>query len=156
MASSRMFQMVLPAIFTAFRRLRLWGFARRCLLVSSFDCHAAFIPIPTPGPAQNGRSERGASSAAVESMTAAMSVATSLMQVPSGIGGHATTIVFATWYRRFGPAINHLRSAVSGVSLALSLFVRFVALMRTCVGCGLWRTRDCKPILVPPKRVGGH
>ena len=40
-----------PAIFTAFRRLLLWGSARRCLLTSSLCCHAAFISASTPGPA---------------------------------------------------------------------------------------------------------
>ena len=43
-----------------------------------------------------------------------------LMQVPSGIDDSAATIAFATWYRRFGPVINHLRSAVFGVSLVLT------------------------------------
>ena len=39
-----------------------------------------------------------------------------MMQVSSGIGGSAATIVFATWHRRFGSAINRLTSAVFGVS----------------------------------------
>ena len=73
----------LPAIFTTFRRLLLWDSTRRCLLVSSFSCHAALISASTPGPAHQpcaprGRLERVTNSAAVESMTSAMSVAMSL------------------------------------------------------------------------------
>ena len=41
------------------------------------------------------------------------------MQGPSGICGRAVTISFATWHRRFGSAINRLRSAMFGVSLEL-------------------------------------
>ena len=98
-AALRTFRRFFLAIFTAFRRLLLWGSARRCLLASSLCCHAAFISASTPGPAQQpcaprGRLERGTKSAAVESMTSAMSVAMSLMQAPSGIGGSASTIVF--------------------------------------------------------------
>ena len=63
-------------------------------------------------------------------MTSAISVAMSLMQVPSGIGGSASTIGFATWHRRFGSVINRLRSANFGVSLVLSLFLRFGADLR--------------------------
>ena len=91
-----------PVIFTAFRRLLLWGSARWCLLDSFLCCHAAFISASTPGPAhqpcapRGGCLERGANSAAVENTTLAMSVAMSLMQVPSGIGGSASTIAFAT------------------------------------------------------------
>ena len=64
---------VFPAIFTTFRRMLVWGSARRCLLASSLCCHAAFISASTPGPAHQlcaprGRSERGTSSAAVERM----------------------------------------------------------------------------------------
>ena len=59
-----------------------------------------------------------------------MSVAMPLMQVPSGIGGSAATIAFATWHRRFGSVINRLRSASFGVSLVLSLFFRFGANLR--------------------------
>ena len=66
----------------------------------------------------------------MESMTSTMSVAMSLLQAPSGIGGSATTIAFATWYQRFESAINRLRSTVFGVSLALSLFLRFGADLR--------------------------
>ena len=63
---------------------------------------------------------------AVESMTSAISVAMSLMQVMSGICGSAATIAFATWHRKFGSAIEHLRSTVFGVSLIpLSLIDRF-------------------------------
>ena len=93
---------IFPAISTAFRKLLLWwGSARRCLLASSLCCHAAFISASTPGPAHQpcaprGRLERGTNSAAVESMTSAMSVAMSLMQVPSGIGGSAPNIAFAS------------------------------------------------------------
>ena len=126
---------VFPAIFTTFRRLLLWGSARRCLLASSLCCYAAFILASTPGPthqpyALRGRIERGTNSAAVESMTSAMSVVTSPMQVPSGNGDSASTIAFATWHRRFGLVINHLRSASFGVSLVLSLFLRFGADLR--------------------------
>ena len=87
----RIFPRFFLAIFTTFRRLLLWGSARRCLLASSLCCHAAFISASTPGPAHQpyaprGRLERGTNSAAVESMTSAMSVAMSPMPVPSGIG----------------------------------------------------------------------
>ena len=57
------------------------------------------------------------------------------------------------WHRRFGSAINRLRSALFGVSLALS---STFGLVRTCVECGLSHTRDCDPILMHPKRAGGH
>ena len=60
-------------------------------------------------------------------MKSAMSVAMSLMQVPSGIGGSASTIAFANWHRRFGSVINRLRSAGFGVSVVLSFFLRFGA-----------------------------
>ena len=121
-------------------------------------CHAAFISASTPSPAHQtcaprGRLERGTSSAAVESMTSAMSVAMSLMQVPLGIGGSASTIVIASWNRRFGSVTNRLRSASFGVSLVLSSFFRFGT---DRVGCGLWRTRDCDPIMVPLREGGGH
>ena len=53
-----------------------------------------------------------------------------LTQVSSGICGSAVTIVLAALYRRFGPAIIHLRSAGSGVSSLLSLFLRFGADLR--------------------------
>ena len=124
-----------PAIFTAFRTLPLWGSERRYLLASSLCCHAAFISASTPGLAHQpcaprGRLERGTISAAVESMTSAMLVAMSPMLVPSGIGGSASTIAFATWHRRFGSVINRLRSASFGVSLVLSLFLRFGADLR--------------------------
>ena len=81
-----------PAIFTAFRRLLLWDSARRVLLASSLCCHAALISAFTLGPAHQpcapfGRLEGRNDSAAVESMMPTMSVAISLMQVPSGIGG---------------------------------------------------------------------
>ena len=81
-----------PAIFTAFRRLLLWDSARRVLLASSLCCHAALISAFTLGPAHQpcapfGRLEGRNDSAAVESMMSTMSVAISLMQVPSGIGG---------------------------------------------------------------------
>ena len=112
---------VFPAIFTAFRKLLLWGFARECLLASSLCCHAAFVSASTPGPAHQPCAlrrplERGTISAEVESMTTAMSVAMSLMQVPLGVGGCASTIVFATLNQRFGSVINPLRSASFGVS----------------------------------------
>ena len=75
-AALRTFLRYFPAIFTAFRRLLLWGSARRCLLAPSLCCHAAFISASTPGPAHQpcaprGRLERGTKSAAVESMTSA-------------------------------------------------------------------------------------
>ena len=109
------------AIFTAFRRLLFSGSVRRCLLATYLCCHAAFISASTPSPAHQPcaprrRLERGSSSAAVESMTSAMSVAMSPMQVTSRIGDSAAAIAFATWHRRFGSAINRLRSAVFGVS----------------------------------------
>ena len=63
-------------------------------------------------------------------MTSVMSVAMSLMQVPSGIGDSASTIAFATWNRRFGSVINRLRSASFGVFLVMSLFLRFDADLR--------------------------
>ena len=134
-AALRTFRRFFPAIFTAFRRLLLWGSARWCLLASSFCCHAAFISASTPGPAHQpcaprGRLERGTKSAGVESMTSAMLVAMSLLQMPSGIGGSASTIAFTTWNRRFRSVINRLRSASFGVSLVLSLFLRFGADLR--------------------------
>ena len=46
----RTFRSFFPAIFTAFRRLLLWGSARRCLLASSLSCHAEFISASTPCP----------------------------------------------------------------------------------------------------------
>ena len=60
-----------PAIFTAFRRLLLWGSARKCLLASSLCCQAAFVSASTSGPAHQpcaprGRLERGTNSAPVE------------------------------------------------------------------------------------------
>ena len=124
-----------PAIFTTFRRLLLWGSARMYLPASSLRCHAAFISASTPGPAYQpcaprGRLERGTNSSAGESMTSAMSVAMSLIQVPSGIGGSESTIAFATWNRRFGSVIDRLRSVSFGVSLVLSLFLRFGADLR--------------------------
>ena len=67
---------------------------------------------------------------AVKSTTSAMSVAMSLLQVPPGIGGSASTIAFVTWHRRLGSVINCLRSASFGVSLVLSLFLRFGADLR--------------------------
>ena len=76
-------------------------------LLASFLCfHAAFISASTPGPthqpcASCGRLEFGASSAAVESMASAMSLAMSLMQLSSEIGGSVATITFATWHLRF-------------------------------------------------------
>ena len=92
---------VCPVIFAAFRRLLLWGSARRCLLAAPPFCHAAFISASTPGPAHQPcaprwRLERGTNSAAVESMTLAMSMALSPMQMPSEIGGGASPIAFAT------------------------------------------------------------
>ena len=60
-------------------------------------------------------------------MTSAMSMAMSLMQVPSGIGDSAAIIAFATWHRRSGSVVNRLRSAVFGVFLVLSRFLRFGA-----------------------------
>ena len=129
----------------------MWGFARRGLLASFLCCHAAFISASTPGPAHQpcaprGCSERSTKSAAVESMTSVMSVAMSLMQVPSGIGGSASTIVFATWHRRCGSVINLLRS----VSFEVPWYcLSSSGLVRTYVGCGLSCTPDCHPILVP-------
>ena len=63
-------------------------------------------------------------------MTSAMSVAMSLIQVPSGIGGSASITVFAAWHQRLGSVINHLRSASFGVSLVLFLFLWFGADLR--------------------------
>ena len=124
-----------PGIFTAFQRLLLWGSARRRLLACSLCFHAAFISPSTRGPAHKpcaprGRSERDTSSAVVERMTSAISVAMSLMRVPPGTDGSVATIAFATWRRRLGSASNCLRSAVLGVSLVLSLFLRFGADLR--------------------------
>ena len=129
---------------------------RRGLLTSSLCCHAAFISASIPGPAHQpcvprGRLKRGASSAAVESMALAMLGAMLLMQVSSGIGGSAATVAFATWHRRFA-AINRLRSAVFGVSLVLSLSLRFGADLR---GMRIF-ARDCDPIIAPLKGAGGH
>ena len=131
-AALRTFRNVLPAISTAFRRSLLLGSERRRLLASSFCCHASFLIASMPGPAHQpcaprGRLEGGASSAAVESMTSAMSFAMSLMQVPSGTGGSTVTISFTTWHRRVGSLIW---SAVLGVSLVLSLLLRFATDLR--------------------------
>ena len=93
----------LPKIFSShlhgLSKVVLWGSARRCLLASSLCCHAAFISASTPslvrqlcGP--RGRLERGTNSTGMESMTSAMSVAMSPMQVPSGIDESASIIVF--------------------------------------------------------------
>ena len=119
-----------PAIFTAFRRLLLWGSARRVLLASSLCCHTALISAFTLDPAHQpcvpfGRLRGGTDSTAVESMALVMLVAISLMHVPPGIGGSASTIAFASWHRRFGSVINRLRSVSFRVSLVLSLFLRF-------------------------------
>ena len=124
-AALRTFRRFFPVISTAFRRLLWWGSARRCLLASSLCCHAAFISASKPGPAHQpcaprGRLERGTNSA----VSVAMSL---MMQLPSGIGGSASTIAFATWHRSFGSVINRLRSASFGVSLALPFFLRFGA-----------------------------
>ena len=84
-AASQTFRRFLAVISMAFRRSLLWGFARRRLLASCLGCHAACIPASMPGPAHRrcaprGCLERGStSSVAVESMTSAMSVATSLV-----------------------------------------------------------------------------
>ena len=69
-AALRNFRTFFPAIFTAFRRLLLWGSARRYLLASPLCCHAAFISASTPGPthqpcAPRGRLERDTNSAAM-------------------------------------------------------------------------------------------
>ena len=58
-------------------------------------------------------------------MASAMSVAMSQMHLPSGIGYIVAMIVFTTGHLRFGSVIIHQRSAVFGVSLALSLFLWF-------------------------------
>ena len=50
--------------------------------------------------------------------------------MPSGIGGSAATIAFVTWHRRFGSTINRPRSTAFGVSLILSIFLRFGADLR--------------------------
>ena len=92
----------------------------------------------TPGSAHQpcaprGRLERGTISAALENMTSAISVAMSLMQVSSRIGGGAAVIAFTTWHRRSGLVINRLRAASFGVSLVQSLFLRFGADLRRVV-----------------------
>ena len=50
-AALRTFRNFFPAVFTAFRRLLLWGSARRCLLASFLCWHAALISAFTPDPA---------------------------------------------------------------------------------------------------------
>ena len=68
-------------------------------LLSLLSCcaHLRFHIGPrAPTCSPRGRLERGTNSTAVESITSAMSVAMSLMQAPSGIGGSASTIAFAT------------------------------------------------------------
>ena len=113
----------LPNIFSShlygLSKVVLWGSARRRLLASPLCCHAAFISASTPGLvhqlcAPRGGLERGTNSAAIEIMRSTMSVAMSLMQVPSGIDESAATIVFATWHQRYGSVINRLRSASFG------------------------------------------
>ena len=75
-----------------------------------------------------------------------------IMRLPSGIGGSVAT--FVTWHRRFGSAINRLRSAVLGVSLVLSLPLRFCA---DLYGMRIFTyTRFWSDSLVPLKRAGGH
>ena len=103
---------------------RLLSLLLRCV-------HLSFHTRPrAPTCAPRGRVKCGTNSAEVESMTSAMSVAMSLMKVPSRIGGSAFAIVFATWNRRLGSVINRLRSVSFGVSLVLSLFLRFGADLR--------------------------
>ena len=159
-AALHTFRRFSPVIFMVFQRLQVLGSARRCLFASFLCCHAAFISTSTPGPAhQNcatrGRIERGTNSAAaMESMTSAMSVAMPMMQVPSGIGGSASTIAFAIWHRRLGSVINRLRLTRFGVSLVLCFFLWFGADLRE--KCGLSRTRDCDQIMVPLRGAGGH
>ena len=102
---------VFPSHFHGLSKVAVVGFCARCLLASSLCCHAAFISASTPGPAHQpcaprGRLERGTNSAAVESMTPAMLVAMSLMQVPSGIGGSASTIAFATGIEDSGQSLT--------------------------------------------------
>ena len=92
---------VFIAILKVFRRLVLWGSAHRFLLATHLCCHATSITASAPGPAHQlcatrWRLERGTNSATMESMTSAMLVGMSLTQVPSGIGGSASTIAFAT------------------------------------------------------------
>ena len=100
------FPKVFSGHFHGLSKIDVVGSARRYLLASSLCCYAAFISAPTPGSAHQpcaplGCLEPGTKSAAVESMTSAMSVAMSVMQVPSGIRGCASTNAFATWNRRF-------------------------------------------------------
>ena len=83
----------------------------------------------------------------------AMSVAMSLMYIPSGIGADGAITAFATWYRRFGPAINRLGSAVFGVSLILSHFFRFGTDLREI---RTFAIRDYDAILMPLNGTGGH
>ena len=104
-----------PVIFTSFWRLLLYDSTRTRLLASSLCCHASFISASTPGPghqpyAPRRRIEHGASLTTEENITSAMSMVTSLLQVPSRIDGTAAIIAFANWHRKFGLVINHLRS----------------------------------------------
>ena len=75
---------ILAGHLMAFRRLLLWGSARRHLLVSSLCCHATLISAPT-GPthscAPRGCLEHDASSAVVEKMAVShVGLAMSLMR----------------------------------------------------------------------------
>ena len=83
------------------------------------------VVVSPPSPIVEQLKKHGTISAAVENMMSAMSVAMSLMQLPLGNGGCASTIAFATWHRKFGSVINHQRLSSFGVSLVLSLFLRF-------------------------------
>ena len=70
--------------YHAFRRLLMWGFARRRLLAFSLCYHDEFLSASTPRPAHQpcalrGRLERGARSAEVEGITSATLVEVSLM-----------------------------------------------------------------------------
>ena len=78
-AAVQKFQIILPAVLTAFRGLLLWGSARRRLLAYSLCCPAEFISASTRELAhqpcfRRGRLECGSSLTTVKSMTSAMLV----------------------------------------------------------------------------------
>ena len=120
------FQKPVPAISAAFRRLLLLGSARGHIFISSRCCNAFSFHPRARAPSPHGRLERGASLVAEESLTSTMSVAISLVQMPSRIGGNAATIAISTSQRTFGSATIYLGSVMFG-SLVLFIFLLFRA-----------------------------
>ena len=152
---------ILIAFFTAFRRSLLWGSGRRRVFTSSLCCHVALISSSTPGSTYKSCAPREglehvASSAAVESMTPAMSVVMSLMQVvPSGL---LVVVQQSSCSQLVIEGSGQSSNAGGRKSSECSwCFSSFSGVVRTCIEGGLSHTRDyCDPILVPPKGDGGR